>query len=101
MKHKVLKPFVDSESDAYFAIGSLFPSSNLAHEKELSKKGFLQINDKDSLPKVDEAFLAVAKQLKIKGYTKMSEESLIAAIEAEKAKKASEDNENTTIIDTA
>ncbi|MEG0258462.1 MAG: hypothetical protein RR595_05740 [Lysinibacillus sp.] len=92
MKYKVLKPFVDSESDAYFAIGSLFSSSNLEREEELGKQGFLQITENYSFPKVDESLLAEAKMLKIKGYTKMTEENLIKAIEAVKAKKASEGN---------
>ncbi|MER2039711.1 MAG: hypothetical protein ABS944_16310 [Solibacillus sp.] len=90
MENKVLRPFVDRESGAYFAIGSLFSSSNLDRTNELGEKGFLQVEGKDIKPKVEDSLLAEAKDLKIKGYTKMTEENLRKAIEAVKAKKASE-----------
>lgn len=98
MGHKVLKPFVDGESGAYFAIGSLFSSSKLGRANELEKQGFLQVDEKNIPPKIDEALLAEAKTLKIKGYTKMTEENLRKAIDAVKAKKASDDDGNSVNV---
>lgn len=91
-KIKVLKSFIDKNSNIGYNEGSTFSSDDEERVAFLIGNGYLHAPVK----KVDGSLLAEAKELKIKGYTKMSEESLIAAIEAEKAKKASEEDENTT-----
>lgn len=86
LKYKVLKSFIDKTSRVGYNEGSTFSSDDEERVAFLFDKGYLH----GSVKKVDNSLLAEAKALKIKGYTKMSEENLRKAIEAVKAKKASE-----------
>lgn len=48
MKHQVLKPFTDKESDVYHASGSFFSSTSFERVTELEELGFIQPNEKAS-----------------------------------------------------
>ena len=87
-KHKVLKSFTDKESNIGYNEGNTFSSDDEERVAFLASKGYLFTPTEEK--QVDEALLLEAKELKIKGYTKMTEENLRKAIEAVKAKKASE-----------
>lgn len=91
-KYKVLKSFTDKNSNIGYNEGNTFSSDDEERVAFLADKGYLQFIPPEK--KVDESLLVEAKELKIKGYTKMMEEDLLKAIEAVKAKKASEGSGN-------
>lgn len=77
MKHTVLMAFVEKESGSYYMPGSFFISDNEQRIKELAELHVIKPHS-DFMQQKD--LRAVAKQLKIKGYTKMSDEELEKAI---------------------
>lgn len=85
-KYQVLKSFIDKNSNTGYNEGSTFSSDDEERIAFLASNGYLHA----PVEIVDESLLTEAKELKIKGYTKMTEENLRKAIEAVKAKKASE-----------
>ncbi|MBM7607569.1 hypothetical protein JOD29_000813 [Lysinibacillus composti] len=96
MKYKVLKSFIDSVTGIGFNIGNTFESTDSERVSYLASKGYIYKPEEQKQTKEnqDEIVLdelkAKAKELSIKGYTKMSEEELTAAIDAAEAEKASE-----------
>lgn len=88
----VLKSFTDKNSNIGYNEGNTFSSDDEERVAFLADKGYVHFVTTEN--KVDESLLAEAKVLKIKGYTKMTEEDLLKAIEAVKAKKAGEGSEN-------
>lgn len=87
MKHHVLMAFKDKESGEYFLPGSFFISKNEQRVKQLSNLHVIKpnvdfpFNETAAIAQITVPDLrAVAKQLKIKGYTKMSDEELEQAI---------------------
>lgn len=88
MNYKVIESFIDKETGNGFNAGSTFSTEDVGRASFLIQKGFL----KGEAPKIqiDEALLTEAKALKVKGYTKMDEDSLRKAIDAIKVKKVSE-----------
>ena len=88
MDYKVLKSFIDINTGIGYNRGSTFSSEDAARASFLGNQGYIQAPTSEI--EIDKTLLAEAKELKIKGYTKMKEEELRAAIDAENAKKESE-----------
>ena len=88
--HRVIKAFIDKETGKGYNEGSTFTSDDVERVTFLINKGYLLGEASTKKEEIDEKLLAEAKSLKVKGYTKMDEESLREAIDAAKAKKASE-----------
>lgn len=86
--YQVLKSFIDNETGKGYNEGSTFTSPDAERVSFLASQGYIQAPTSES--EIDRTLLAEAKELKIKGYTKMTEEELRAAIDAKNAKKESE-----------
>jgi len=84
MKHKVLKSFIDKVSLVGYNEGNTYESKDseriafLVQEKYIA--GEIEVGNLDYIQ-----LKAQAKELGIKGYNKMKQEELLAAIEATKA----------------
>ncbi|QSB10449.1 hypothetical protein JTI58_01660 [Lysinibacillus fusiformis] len=91
-KYHVIRAFIDKTNNEGYNIGDTFASDDVERVSFLTKKGYLLVSKQllQGNAKVDEALIAEAKVLKIKGYTKMEEETLRKAIDVVKTKKASE-----------
>lgn len=90
-KYKVTKSFIDKDSGEYFNFGSTFTSDDEGRVSFLAKEGYIfspsssPVEDTKPDPPQDDELVelkAKAKELKIKGYTKMEKDELIQAIEA-------------------
>lgn len=83
MKHKVLKSFIDKVSLVGYNEGNTYESTDseriafLVQEKYIA--GEIEVGNLDYIQ-----LKAQAKELGIKGYNKMKQEELLAAIEATK-----------------
>lgn len=93
MKHKVLKSFIDKTSLVGYNEGNTYESTDSERVAFLVDQGY--IAGEIAVETLDYIQLkAQAKNLGIKGYNKMKQEELLAAIEA--AKVADTDGESGT-----
>lgn len=93
MKHKVLKSFIDKTSLVGYNEGNTYESTDSERVAFLVDQGY--IAGEIAVETLDYIQLkAQAKNLGIKGYNKMKQEELLAAIEA--AKVAESDGESGT-----
>lgn len=88
MYYQVLVSFIDEETGEGYNAGSTFTSLDAERVSFLSQHGFIQspviVSPKNEITLSD--IKAKAKSLKIKGYTSMEKDELLAAIEvAERA----------------
>ena len=88
--YQVLKSFIDKSTGKGYNEGNTFTSTDAERVSFLGNQGYIQAPTSEIEIEIDKTLLAEAKELKIKGYTKMKEEELQAAIATEKAKKESE-----------
>lgn len=79
----VIKSFIDSKSRKGYNEGSTFTTEDSERASFLVQKGYLASREAP----INEALLAEAKFLKVKGYTKMNNDELEQAISAMKLKK--------------
>lgn len=91
-KYRVIHTFHDSESDTTHVSGSFYETSDEKKAQTLANYIHVPATEKvvETISPELEALHVEAKELKVKGYTKMDVEGLTKAIEAVKAKKASE-----------
>ncbi|WP_369899750.1 Rho termination factor N-terminal domain-containing protein [Bacillus manliponensis] len=93
MKRLVLKAFIDKETHIGYSQGDMYESNDLERIAFLSGEGYIAspssssspVEDTKPDPPQDDEFVelkAKAKELKIKGYTKMEKDELTQAIEA-------------------
>lgn len=93
MKHKVLKSFIDKTSLVGYNEGNTYESTDSERVAFLVEQGY--IAGEIAVENLDYIQLkAQAKELGIKGYNKMKQEELLAAIEV--AKVADTDGESGT-----
>lgn len=79
MDYPVIKSFIDLETNKGYNAGSIFTSEDVERASFLIEKKYLKGIVATS--NVDKDLLAKAKSLKIKGYTKMSDDELKEAID--------------------
>lgn len=79
MKHKVLKSFIDKTSLVGYNEGNTYESTDSERVAFLVDQGYIAVENLDYIQ-----LKAQAKELGIKGYNKMKQEELLAAIEAVK-----------------
>lgn len=82
MDCKVIKSFIDKNTGIGYNEGNTFSSDDTERVSFLAEKGYIK-QPKFEI-RVDETLLEKAKELKIKGYTKMTKEELEEAIKLAK-----------------
>lgn len=90
MEYRVIKSFIDKNTGTGYNENNTFTSSDAERVSFLIDEGYIAGVKPQPTIQIPEELLTEAKESKIKGYTKMTEEELRAAIDAENAKKASE-----------